>query len=506
MGMHESGNLGDIFPAGVDPQKPALIVAHSVDSETEIPYGALKAQSQAVARGLMRDGYGRGDRIAILAANVEDYLATYLGIMLSGCIAVPVNWKLAEGALHHVLRDSDARMIFADAERLASIPDGYRVVRFGADYEAFLDPGPFEPAPMGRNDVCMFLYTSGSTGNPKGVPLTHYGHIWVTDTRLKGAPDTGEHRAMIAAPLYHMNALSSAKAVLAGGGTIVQLPVFTAEAYIDAIARHRCTWLTSVPTMMALVTQQRERLRKRDVSCVKVVRMGSAPATQGLFDAIRECFPGARITFGYGTTEAGPCVFGPHPDRLPLPDLALGYPMGDPVRLRLEGDAENNIGAGRPHEGELLMDCPALMPGYHKLPSKTVEAITADGLYRTGDVMRRDEHGFYSFVGRVDDMFTCNGENVYPGEVEQMLENHPAIAQAALIPVPDEVRGNMPVAFLVKADAVDEDGVKQHALANAPAYMHPRHVWFVDELPLASTAKIDRKALAADALRRLAAA
>ncbi len=504
MGMHESGNLGDIFPADVAPDKPALIIAHTPASETIISYGALQARSQAVARGLVRAGYGRGDRIAILAANVEDYLATYFGTMLSGCISVPVNWKLPQTALHHVLSDSDAKMIFADEERLALIPDGHKVVPFGEAFEAFLDPGPFEPAQMSKHDVCMFLYTSGSTGNPKGVPLTHAGHMWVTDVRLKGAPDTAEHRVLVAAPLYHMNALSTAKAVLAGGGTIVQLPVFTAADYIDAIARHRCTWLTSVPTMMALVVQQAERIRQRDVSSVRTVRMGSAPATQGLFDAIRKCFPGARVSYGYGTTEAGPSVFRPHPDGLPLPDLALGYPMADPVRLRLEGDPENNIGAGQPAEGELLMDCPALMPGYHKLPAKTAEVMTADGLYRTGDVMRRDADGFYYFVGRVDDMFTCNGENVYPGEVEKVLENHPAIAQAALIPIPDEVRGNMPVAFIVPAGQVDEETVKQHALANAPAYMHPRRVWFLDALPLASTNKIDRKVLTADALRRLA--
>jgi acyl-CoA synthetase (AMP-forming)/AMP-acid ligase II len=252
------------------------------------------------------------------------------------------------------------------------------------------------------------------------------------------------------------------------------------------------------------VVQQAERIKQRDVSSVRVVRMGSAPATQGLFDAIRDCIPGVQVTYGYGTTEAGPSVFRPHPDGLPLPDLALGYPMTDPVRLRLEGDTENNIGAGQPHEGELLMDCPALTPGYHKLPAKTAEVMTDDGLYRTGDVMRRDGDGFYYFVGRVDDMFTCNGENVYPGEVEKVLESHPAIAQAALIPVPDEVRGNMPVAFIVKASVVDEDDVKQHALANAPAYMHPRRVWFLDELPLASTNKVDRKALVAEAQSRLA--
>jgi long-chain acyl-CoA synthetase len=502
MTMQDSGNLGDIFPSDVPLDKPALIVVHGPEAESIISYATLRDRSHAVARGLVRAGYGRGDRIAILAANVEDYLATYLGTMQAGCISVPVNWKLPEVSLHHVLRDSDALMAFAETERRASIPAGLDVVEFGSQFEDFLDPGPFEPLRMGKEDVAMFLYTSGSTGNPKGVPLTHAGHIWVTETRLKGAPDTGEHRALIAAPLYHMNALSSAKAVLAGGGTIIQLPHFSAEGYVDAIERYKATWLTSVPTMMALVVQQADHIRRRDVSSAKIVRMGSAPATQGLFGQIRACFPGTRITYGYGTTEAGPCVFGPHPEGKPLPDLGLGYPMAT-VRLRLDGDGRNNIGAGEPGEGELLMDCPALMPGYHKLPEKSAEVLTDDGLYRTGDVMRRDADGFYYFVGRVDDMFTCNGENVYPNEVEKVLEQHPAVAQAALIPVPDEVRGNMPVAFVVPGSDIDADTVKRHALANAPAYMHPRHIWFVDELPLASTNKIDRKVLAAEALRRL---
>ena len=214
MGMHESCNLGDIFPADVDPQKPALIIAHTPESETVISYGALQAQSHSVARGLARAGCGRGDHIAILAANVTDYLATYLGTMQAGCISVPVNWKLPESALHHVLQDSGAKIIFADAERLALIPADYKVVAFGDDYEAFLDPGPFEPAQMGQNDICMFLYTSGSTGFPKGVPLTHAGHMWVTDVRLKGTANTADHRALVGAPLYHMNALSTAKSLI----------------------------------------------------------------------------------------------------------------------------------------------------------------------------------------------------------------------------------------------------------------------------------------------------
>ena len=144
------------------------------------------------------------------------------------------------------------------------------------------------------------------------------------------------------------------------------------------------------------------------------------------------------------------------------------------------------------------MKCGALMTHYHKLPETTAKAMTPDGFYRTSDVFRRDENGFFYFVGRVDDMFVCGGENIYPGEVEKMLERHPGIHQAAVMPVPDELKGHKPIAFVVQAPgaALDEQAVKSYALANAPAYQHPRRVLFVDEMPLAGTNKIDKRVLA----------
>ena len=149
------------------------------------------------------------------------------------------------------------------------------------------------------------------------------------------------------------------------------------------------------------------------------------------------------------------------------------------------------------------MDCPAKTPGYHKLPEKTAEVMTADGYYKTGDILRRDADGYY-FVDRVDDMFVCNGENVFPVEVEKLLESHPAIKQACVVPVDDEVRGAMPVAFVVAADgmALDTDTVKQHALAGGPAYQHP-HVW-PGRSPSRQHEQTRSKDLAADATKRLA--
>jgi acyl-CoA synthetase (AMP-forming)/AMP-acid ligase II len=208
--------------------------------------------------------------------------------------------------------------------------------------------------------------------------------------------------------------------------------------------------------------------------------------------AARRAFPRATITNGYGTTEAGPIVFTTHPDGRPTPDLSVGVAHLQ-VELRLvagNGDTAS--------EGVLEMRCPALMTGYHNLPEATAKALTPDGFYITGDVFRRDRDGFYYFVGRGDDMFVSGGENVYPGEIEAMLERHPDIHQAVVVPVDDELKFKKPVAFVVtRPGAVpSEAAVKGFALANAAPYLHPRRVWFLPEMPLAGTNKIDRRILA----------
>jgi acyl-CoA synthetase (AMP-forming)/AMP-acid ligase II len=223
--------------------------------------------------------------------------------------------------------------------------------------------------------------------------------------------------------------------------------------------------------------------------------MGSAPVSHSLMEAIRHALPQASVTNAYGTTEAGPVVFGPHPDGLPQPEMSVGTPHPQ-VALRLvNGDDRNAL------EGVLEMKCPALMNGYHNRPEVT-PPFTPDGFYITGDVFRRDADGFHYFVGRTDDMFVSGGENIYPSDVERMLERHPDVAQAAVVPIDDEIKGQKPVAFVVPKPGrtPTEDEIKRFALANAPAYAHPRFVWFTGELPLASTNKIDR-----NALRRLAA-
>jgi acyl-CoA synthetase (AMP-forming)/AMP-acid ligase II len=366
-------------------------------------------------------------------------------------------------------------------------------------FDAFLDSGRFDAVVPAPDEPAMFLYTSGSTGVPKGVVLSHQSHIWVVETRLADGLD--RHRYLIAAPLYHMNALALSKLACAAHATIVLLPQFSAPAYIDAIGRYRCTWLTAVPPMIAMMLRESALMGRTDLSSVEFVRMGSAPVSASLMTALHEALPRASVTNAYGTTEAGPVVFGPHPKGLPQPELSVGYPHPK-VALRLVDDNGNR----NAETGVLEMTSPALMVGYHNRPD-IVPPITADGFYITGDVFRRDADGFHYFVGRTDDMFVSGGENIYPADVERMLERHPDVAQAAVVPVEDDIKGQKPVAFVILKSGrpLDADGVKSFALAHAPAYQHPRFVWFVDELPLASTNKLDRGALQRMARENLAA-
>src|SRR5581483_4705607 len=167
-----------------------------------------------------------------------------------------------------------ARFMFCDAARAPDCPDDVERVTFGAEFEAFLDPGPFDAVVPAADEPAMFLYTSGSTGTPKGVVLSHQSHIWVVETRL-GDRDLARHRFLIAAPLYHMNALALSQLGCAAHATIVLLPQFTAAAYIDAIGRYRATWLTAVPPMIAMMLREHELLARTDLSSVELVRMGS---------------------------------------------------------------------------------------------------------------------------------------------------------------------------------------------------------------------------------------
>lgn len=493
-------NLGKILDAGPAPEATAVIDL-SGSSPARWTYGALDALCDSIAAGLLDAGVRRGDRVGLMAANSVAALAVLLGAMRAGAVAVPVNPRAGGETLAYMCSDAAMRLVFADEGFLDRVPVGLRVVTLGsAEFGAFTRPRTFETVTPEPGETAMILYTSGSTGTPKGVMLSHESQVLIARGYVTPAMDAAYAAgpAIVAAPLFHMNATAFSSITFLMRGAMVLMPRFEARAFIDAISRHRVSALSGVPTMAALIAQEHEALAAADLSSVKAVTIGSAPLSDSVLAQVQKLFPGAGVVNSYGTTETGAGYLGPHPEGKPRPPMSVGYPQAH-ARLRL-------VGERAPNEGVLEVHCATRMSGYLNRPELTAAKLR-DGWIDTGDIMRRDADGWFYFVGRADDMFVCSGENVYPGAVERVLERHPDVLEVCVLPLSDPVRGDVPVAFVVPrtGSAITEQQLKDHVIAHAAPFMHPRKVWFIDRMPLAGTNKIDRHALKSEAIRRRSA-
>lgn len=510
--MASPTNLGAIATPWVGTGRTAYVdLTRGIDAAAEVSFDAFDDLAARVGGYLVGQGLEPGARVGIAADNSVAFGACYLGICRAGFVTVPLNTRQSAENLAWVADDAGLALVFGDDANADRRPTGVPAVSFddGDGWGQVLAAEPVAPADVEADDVAIQMYTSGSTGRPKGVLLTHRGQLFSIQQYLGGVlPMDPDERLIVSAPMYHKNAGMQLKMALSLGGTVILLRRFDAATYLRAVARHRATAVSGVPTMFALMAAQTELVDELDLTSVRRAGIGSAPMTEALHGQASALFPEAVVTNGYGTTEVV-AVFGGHPDRLPRPAITVGYPLAA-VETRLVdpvtgADAEPDPATGH-RQGELWVRSPGLMAGYHNRPEVTAERVT-DGWYHTGDVMEADADGWHYFVGRVDDMFTCGGENVYPGDVEQLLERSPLVHQAAVVPVPDELKGALPVAFVVAAPGTEPDGdteaaIRAWSIDHGAAYQHPRAVWFLDELPLAGTAKIDKAALAAEANQR----
>jgi len=306
----------------------------------------------------------------------------------------------------------------------------------------------------------------------------------------------------VAVPLYHKNGmLGAVKPFLMSGASVVLLPSFDAEGALRAVERHRVTYMTGVPAIYRLMMQVLET-RDFDLGSLEWGIVGSAQVPVELFDRVERTL-GMRLVESYGITEGGPEValtprWGvrkPGWSGLIVPGVeARVADPDDPSRLRPEGEV-----------GELLVRSPGVARGYHRNPEATAERFLEGGWLRTGDLARLDGEGYLQVVGRVDEMINAGGEHVFPKEVEERLVAHPAVREACVVPGPHEIKGEVPVAFVVAdPERVSGSDLKEWCLARGPAFAHPRDVHLRDSLPLGGTGKVDRRALTREA-RELAA-
>jgi long-chain acyl-CoA synthetase len=489
-----------------------------IDAERElsVSFREFDERVRRAAGALTEAGVNRGDRVALCFPNDLIYLELLFGAAYLGAVPVPVNVQAARKTITFVVDDSGADLVVAaddertrpDAEAVAAETDTTLYVdasdpKTGRSLpEALAGATPLEgPAEVAWDDPAIQPYTSGSTGAPKGAILTHGGIAWNIYRIQQVHLFDGDERGLVAAPLYHKNAMVGAvKPLLAAGGCTVILDGFDTADVIATVDRYDVTYTTGVPAMFGLLCEAEEALAAHDVSSLTWAVCGSDTVPASLHEAFSDTFD-ADLLEAYGLTEGGPVVtLSPRwgPGKVGSAGLALPE-----VETRV---IDPDTGAELPpgETGELLVSSPGVAR-YHNRPEAEAEAFEErDGciFLHTEDLARIDEQGYHYIMGRLDDMLIVGGENIYPAEVENLLDDHPTVEGSVVVSVPHELKGEAPVAFVV-AEGVSEAELKEWFIDKGPAYAHPRRVFFVEEFPLTGTGKVDRDCLKQDARERI---
>ncbi|MEV4176505.1 long-chain fatty acid--CoA ligase [Nonomuraea sp. NPDC049709] len=429
----------------------------------------------------------RGDRIAFLGANQPSMVETFFAAGLLGAVFVPLNTRLAEPELRFILEDADPAVLVLGEERDGAGLPGRHLPAAG--YEALLASGSPEPIdePVGQDDVCLIMYTSGTTGRPKGAMLTHANLTWNTVNLLVDVPLAHDEVVLISAPLFHIAALAQTlvPSVLKGGRVVLESS-FDVERTFDLIEAERVTVMFGVPSMFGLLARS-PRWATADLSSLRHLLCGGAPVPEPLIRLYQE--RGLTFLQGYGMTEAAPGALFLGAEHSIDKAGTAGVPcfFSD---VRLVAPDGSPAAPGEP--GELYVQGPNVMPGYWRRPEESAEVLSADGWFRSGDVGVADEDGYVRISDRIKDVIISGGENIYPAEVESALYEHPAVAECALIGVSDEKWGEVGKALVVlrPGTVADGDELLKHLDGRLARYKIPKYLQFVAELPKNAAGKL----------------
>jgi len=470
-----------------------------VCGDDRLSHAQLASRTGRLGDALRRMGLAPGDRVAVLGANCHRYLELYLGLPAAGLVMVPINARHALPEIRYALEDSGARVLFADRE-LEGIGDlGIRTVRWPEEYESLLAAAEDVPWPdsPGEDDLAGIFYTGGTTGSPKGVMLTHGNLVANAFAFMACWPFTLQTTWLVVAPLFHAAGTIGALATLWNGGSHVLLGPFDAGRFLDVVERERITATLVVPAMLqALAAEQ--AARPRDVSSLRWLSHGSAPAALELLHRTHAAFPAADLLHIYGATETSPIVtlLPGEQDLLDGPRaMSCGQPaVGVEVRTL---DASSGRVCAPGEVGEVQVRGENVTPGYWNKPAETREALH-DGWYSSGDLGRLDEEGYLFLVDRSKDMLVTGGENVYSAEVEDALYRHPAVAEAAVIAIPHERWGEAvhAVVTVARGAQVTAEDLVAHCQGLIAGYKVPKSFDLRSEpLPRTAVGKILKRDL-----------
>jgi long-chain acyl-CoA synthetase len=455
--------------------------------DLELSYALFEGSTRHAAGLLTSKGIGEGDRVGLMLPNVPYFPVLFYGALRLGATVVPMNPLLKGREVAFHLEDSGAKAVFAWHQFGEAAAAGAQAA--GAEYVE-VKPGEFENlvgaaqpladvADREDSDTALILYTSGTTGTPKGAELTH-GNLReaarISVDLVDVGPDTVTFGAL---PLFHVFGLTSGlNASVAVGGCLTLLPRFDPGKALEIVERDRVNTFLGVPTMYAAMLHHEG---EHDTSSLDLCVSGGAAMPVEILRGFEEKF-GATILEGYGLSESTAIAAFNRPDRERKPG-SIGIPVPD-TEMRLDGDEGEEV-------GEILVKGPTVMKGYWNRAEATAETLE-DGWLRTGDMARVDEDGYFFVVDRKKELVIRGGFNVYPREIEEVLYEHPAVREAAVIGIPHDSLGEEVGAAVVLRDGEDasEEEIRDYVKERVAAYKYPRRVWFADELPKGPTGKI----------------
>ena len=468
--------------------------------DATMTYQDLDRASARVAGLLRRLGVELGDRVAIMLPNVSEFAITYYGVLRAGGVVVPMNPLLKSREIAYYLADSEAKLIFAwhgvadEAQLGAKEAEAEVIVVDPAGFGELMAAASAVPDVVDRDgdDTAVILYTSGTTGQPKGAELTHANLTRNVEVVCRDLIElTPDDVIFGGLPLFHsFGQTVGLNSAVSAGACLTLLPRFEPGQALRLLAEHRATVFAGVPTMYGALLAQPDR-DLHDVTALRVCVSGGAAMPVELMRGFEQAF-GCVILEGYGLSETSPVASFNHPHRDRKPG-SIGTPI-EGVRLRVVDETGTEVATGQ--VGEIAIRGHNVMKGYWRRPVETASAIP-DGWFRTGDLGRVDEDGYFYIVDRKKDLIIRGGYNVYPREVEEVLYEHPAVAEAAVIAVPHpELGEEIAAAVALKPGAVTTpEQLRDHVKAQVAAYKYPRLVWIVDALPKTATGKILKRAI-----------